>query len=77
MSNLRGDHCLCRACSEYFNSTGMFDRHRVGRYSPMERRCLSPLEMRAKGYLQNDSGFWIRSKRPEAAGTEPVGEAIA
>ena len=66
---LRGDRCLCRGCGEYFNSTGMFDRHRVGKYRPGERRCLTPDEMRVKGHLQNDAGFWIRSKRPKVTGT--------
>jgi hypothetical protein len=63
---LRGDHCQCPACGEYFNSTRAFDKHRTGTYTPMQRRCLSPDEMRAKGMLVSARGWWLTSasKRP-------------
>jgi hypothetical protein len=60
---LRGDHGQCAACREYFNSTHAFDKHRVGRYTPMERRCLNPDEMRAKGMSLSSAGFWISKPR--------------
>ena len=40
----------CSVCKEPFLSQGLFDQHRVGKYSPDERRCLTPDEMRAKGW---------------------------
>jgi hypothetical protein len=64
---LRGDRGQCAACREYFNSTYAFDKHRVGRYTPMERRCLNPSEMRAKGMVISSPGFWISKPRSEAA----------
>ena len=73
---LSGDRCRCPTCGEYFNSTGMFDRHRVGRYLPMERRCLTVAEMEARGYVQNAGGFWIRSRRAAPAVTQITGPAI-
>lgn len=67
---LTGARCQCPACHEYFNSTGMFDRHRIGSYAD-DRRCLSPDEMQAKGYLKNSAGFWIREahrRRADSSG---------
>ena len=61
---LSGDRCQCTACGEYFNSTGMFDRHRVDKYP--NRRCLTTDEMSLKGYTTNRAGFWIRSIRGES-----------
>jgi hypothetical protein len=60
---LRGDHGQCAACRQYFNSTYVFDKHRVGRYTPAERRCLNPSEMRSKGMTVNSAGFWITKPR--------------
>ena len=57
---LRGDHCYCNACGEYFNSTGAFDKHRIGKFMPLERRCRLPEEMRAAGMSQTENGFWVR-----------------
>jgi hypothetical protein len=57
--NLRGDHCQCAACGQYFNSTYAFDKHRVGDYTG--RRCLTVDEMRAKGMAQKPEGWWISS----------------
>jgi hypothetical protein len=47
----------CPTCGEPFQSQGLFDRHRVGRYVPDERRCLTPEEMRAKGWT-HDGRTW-------------------
>lgn len=66
---LTGARCQCAACLEYFNSTGMFDRHRIGGYA--SRRCLSADELMAKGYLKNSAGFWIREahrRRADSSG---------
>ena len=57
---LRGDHNQCPTCQELFNSTGVFDRHRTGTYTPNTRRCLTVSEMTAKGMLKNNNGYWIR-----------------
>ena len=54
---LRGDHCRCSTCGEYFNSTYAFDKHRVGDFSA--RRCRAVAEMRAVGMDQNAGGWWI------------------
>lgn len=40
----------CNDCKEPFISQILFDRHRVGRFEPNERRCLSKEEMLAKGW---------------------------
>jgi hypothetical protein len=57
--------CGCATCGQVFNSVGMFDKHRIGKYMPLSRRCLSPVEMRAKGWSRNEGGFWIRKARRE------------
>jgi hypothetical protein len=62
LRELRGDRCRCPVCGEYLNSTGMFDRHRIGKYP--DRRCLTPKEMLERGFTRNTAGFWIRSNRP-------------
>jgi hypothetical protein len=58
---LRGRHCQCRGCLEYFNSASVFDRHRVGSWANQgrERRYLTVEEIRARGWLKNAAGFWI------------------
>jgi hypothetical protein len=65
---LTGSRCLCRGCGEYFNSVGAFDCHRTGRHVPInqpsQRRCLTVAEMRDKGWLLNDAGFWITGRLP-------------
>lgn len=71
---LSGDRCRCNACGEYFNTTGVFDRHRQGPYTA--RRCMSVAEMEAKGYSVSGRGFWIRRKRVVDTGTPAVGPAI-
>jgi hypothetical protein len=35
-----------------------FDKHRVGRYEPLERRCLNIDEMLARGMTKNEKGWW-------------------
>lgn len=62
--NLRGDRNQCPTCSDYFNSSVAFDKHRTGKHGP-ERRCRTEAEMIEIGMLKNSSGFWITKKRPE------------
>jgi hypothetical protein len=47
----------CGACKSVFFSVSAFDMHRVGRFEPLERRCLSADEMRAKG-MALKNGIW-------------------
>ncbi len=52
----RGGHCS--QCHESFTSDWVFEHHRVGAYEPRDqRRCLTPDEMTAKGWVQR-STFW-------------------
>ena len=65
---LTESRCQCTACGEYFNSTSIFDLHRVGHFAAVGerangRRCLTPEEMEARGYLKSAAGFWVRSLR--------------
>jgi hypothetical protein len=71
---LTGARCQCCACGEHFNSVGMFDRHRVGSFADfgVARRCLTALEMRARGWQTNSKGFWIRNRRLHA----PFGSGV-
>lgn len=64
---LRGDRNQCPTCSEYFNSSSAFDRHRTGRFG-VDRRCRTVGEMAALGMSANAGGFWITEPLPEAAG---------
>jgi len=61
---LTGSRCRCSACGEAFNSTSVFDRHRVGGWQGRgaDRRCLSQSEMRARGWDRNAHGFWIERR---------------
>jgi hypothetical protein len=65
---LTGSRCRCPTCGEYFNSTSVFDRHRVGlwRDQGIHRRCLSGDEMTARGWSLNAKGFWIERQRSAA-----------
>jgi hypothetical protein len=55
---LSGDRNQCRGCGKYFNSTGAFDRHRVGKHDAGGRKCLSEAEMLGRGMVLRDDGFW-------------------
>ncbi len=84
---LRGQRCQCPACGELFNSAAGFDRHRVGPYQPMLRRCLTVAEMTERGMSRTERGFWVTARmaagrfgRPETAEipTDPLpGEGVA
>lgn len=62
---LRGDRNQCAGCSQCFNSTHAFEKHRTGEIG-VNRRCLSTDEMQAKGMVLRDDGFWRGSAMPEA-----------
>ena len=72
----RGNQCECTDCGEFFWSVYGFDKHRVfmdkddkGRYIEDwdRRRCLSVTEMKAKGWSQNEGGFWVTSRMDASA----------
>lgn len=69
------DKCQCPTCLLFFKSTAGFDAHRVGRYQPNERRCLTTSEMRARGMALDSSGFWVTKRRPVGpSGTAKIAE---
>jgi hypothetical protein len=63
MPILRGDRCECPSCGLCLNSTNAFDRHRVGPFRPLQRRCLSEAELVARGWAPGAAGYW-RNARP-------------
>ena len=65
---------FCRSCGQDFNGLTLFDAHRVGKhaYTLAEgaamtpprfdgRRCLTALEMAAKGWNLNQRGRWVNA----------------
>lgn len=44
-----------------FTSLSAFDLHRTGKFEHKKRRCLTEQEMLAKGMVQNEKGWWMRS----------------
>ncbi|WP_233868643.1 hypothetical protein [Paraburkholderia adhaesiva] len=69
--HLTGDRNQCPSCGEFFNSTAAFDAHRTGPFGgahgePSRRRCLTVVEMRAKGMALNRAGFWVKHPLPDA-----------
>jgi hypothetical protein len=60
MKLLRGDRNQCQICKQYFNSTGAFDKHRIGKHG-IDRRCRTPEEMTHAGMFLRPDGFWIGS----------------
>ena len=70
----------CTGCGQDFNSTSLFDAHRVGVYMytyehglelepPREdgRRCLDTDEMTAKGWELDERGRWVDPVRLQAS----------
>lgn len=55
---LTGQRNQCPGCDRYFNSNTAFEMHRTGKHG-VDRRCMSPDEMVAKGMSVNKDGFWI------------------
>lgn len=62
--NLTGQLNQCQGCKEYFNSNAAFTKHRVGKFG-VNRRCMTPEEMLAKGMVKNSRGFWVTMPRPD------------
>lgn len=61
---ISGGRCQCAECGAYFNRVSTFDRHRIGDFakpgeSDNTRRCLAELEMAAKGWRKNETGWWV------------------
>ena len=54
-SPVGGGHCM--ACHLTFTSDGGFDKHRVGKYQPNERRCLTTEEMNKAGWRFTPRGW--------------------
>lgn len=64
---LTGSRCQCPTCGEPFSSVREFDRHRIGTYAePGEwahnRRCMTPAEMDAAGWIRNARGFRMKGR---------------
>jgi rubredoxin len=61
----------CSACGMTFISAKGFDAHRTGKYTgdayPYGRRCLSPEEFTAKGFVQGDDDPRWRKPMSEAS----------
>lgn len=64
------DKCRCMACGEYFNSSSAFTKHRVGPLGHA-RRCLTPAQLRARGWFLTDTGHWASMRRLPPAPQEP------
>lgn len=64
-TGLRLEHCAAAGCCQTFSGTILGDKHRVGHHG-VDRRCLTPDEMRAKGWHQDDRGIWhgVAGSRP-------------
>lgn len=75
MKVLNGDRNQCQTCKEYFNSSGAFDKHRVGEHG-LNRRCRTREEMQAKGMSLNKDGFWITQKMDSAALSRKVKDLV-
>lgn len=77
---LTGGRCQCMGCGEPFSSVREFDRHRVGPYAELgewahKRRCLTPVEMRMRGWRCNDRGYRMQP-RPERAPADIGGPRV-
>ena len=60
---LRGDHNQCPACSEYFNSTAAFEKHRAGEFG-VDRRCKTVEEMLHCGMVKSVDDWWLTQYAP-------------
>lgn len=66
MRKLRGNHCRCSPCGEYFNSVAAFDKHRIGDHG--DRKCRTTDEMLAAGMAMSN-GWWVTAKNDAQAFT--------
>lgn len=66
---LSGDRNQCSECGLLFNSSGAFDKHRIGRSGvsegPDARRCMTQTEMRFYGMSKSNAGFWVKAVMTE------------
>ena len=51
----------CSGCGRMFTSLSAFDLHRTGKFQRKMRCCLTDQEMRERGMVQNEKGWWMRS----------------
>ena len=51
----------CSGCHRMFSSLSVFDLHRTGKFQRKIRRCLTEQEMRERGTVQHEKGWWMRS----------------
>jgi predicted nucleic acid-binding Zn ribbon protein len=65
MRLLKGDHCQCTACGDYFNSTAAFDKHRWGDWD--NRHCKTQEQMFAAGMALSGTGWWLTAKRDDSS----------
>lgn len=70
-TRLTGRRCQCAACGQYFSRLRAFDRHRIGSYGKPglwggPRRCLTPEEMRQRGWQRNEAGCWTMQRLDRA-----------
>jgi hypothetical protein len=66
--------CMCPACGLFFKSSAGFDKHRVGKHDPDERRCLTIEEMKGIGMDTNKSGHWVTELMDSEALERAVGK---
>lgn len=66
---LTGSRCQCADCGKYFGSVRGFDRHRVGKFDnpAKRRRCLTLVELLARGWDRDARGFLLTPdlRRPQ------------
>lgn len=67
--------CLCSTCGCFFTGTTGFDKHRIGKHEPYERRCMTAAEMQAAGLVERD-GIWGKPGMADGhwAKAEPVAD---
>lgn len=62
-AKVSGDRNQCSGCGALFNSTAAFEKHRHGDFG-VDRRCMTPEEMRAKKMEVNAAGYWVTALNP-------------
>jgi hypothetical protein len=72
-------YCQCAVCGETFRGLKGFDEHVLEKGKRLDR-CLTPKEMRAKGWSLNAAGYWVtrimtEEEKLRARGGRPNKEA--
>jgi len=71
LTSASGQRNECCACHEYFAKNKTFASHRIGKFGwnkvKNTRRCLTPDEMKAKGYTKNEDDYWITPATKDGA----------